>query len=391
MLSTAAFNALLKTLEEPPAHAIFILATTEVHKIPSTVLSRCQRHEFRRIPVSTIRDYLVDKSKQVEIEIDDSALDLIARQATGSLRDAVSLLDLLSSSGERVTLASAQSIFGTVSGEAIQKLVSAMADQDAKLGLQTINDALDRGADSRQFAREIVDYLRGILSAKMGNTHLIQTSDETRAEMTSAAEVFSLAKLVRGIKSFNKAALDRRQSWIPSLELELAFLDVLSLEGSNPTKDEVEVSTESNQPNKDQSPDEPAGPVIEGAHSGYAEVRKLWKEILQAARQFDPRTQALLNSGRPIGLEDGVLTLGFRSDLLRDKMEKDQNAANAQKALQQVLGYPIQLRCVLLSNLKAENQLDENPPDMEEGGMVATAVRDFGAQVVDVENSPPDN
>src|SRR5574340_492217 len=104
MLSTAAFNALLKTLEEPPAHAIFILATTEVHKIPATVLSRCQRHEFRRIPMNLIVTHLKDLAKQEGWKADEEALLIIARQATGSVRDAQSLLDQLASSSTRITL-----------------------------------------------------------------------------------------------------------------------------------------------------------------------------------------------------------------------------------------------------------------------------------------------
>ena len=99
MLSTAAFNALLKTLEEPPPHAIFILATTEVHKIPATVLSRCQRHEFRRIPVSEIVEHLKKIAGEEDLEVDEDALTLIARQATGAMRDAISLLDQLASTG----------------------------------------------------------------------------------------------------------------------------------------------------------------------------------------------------------------------------------------------------------------------------------------------------
>src|SRR5574340_571760 len=103
MLSTQAFNALLKTLEEPPPHAIFVLATTEIHKIPATVLSRCQRHEFRRVPLEIILKYLKELAEQEKLEVSEQALILIARQATGSMRDAISLLDQLASSGSRIT------------------------------------------------------------------------------------------------------------------------------------------------------------------------------------------------------------------------------------------------------------------------------------------------
>src|SRR5512136_84806 len=110
MLSTAAFNALLKTLEEPPSHAIFVLATTEVHKIPATVLSRCQRHEFRRIPVADIVACLKEMSKSEKIKVKDEALTLIARQSTGAMRDAISLLDQLASTGKTITLEQVQEV-----------------------------------------------------------------------------------------------------------------------------------------------------------------------------------------------------------------------------------------------------------------------------------------
>ena len=112
MLSNAAFNALLKTLEEPPAHAIFILATTEAHKIPATVISRCQRHDFRRIPLNFILGELKQIAAQEKINAESEALTLIARQATGSMRDAISLLDQLASTGESISLAVAQSGIG---------------------------------------------------------------------------------------------------------------------------------------------------------------------------------------------------------------------------------------------------------------------------------------
>ena len=124
MLSTAAFNALLKTLEEPPPHAIFVLATTEVHKIPATVLSRCQRHEFRRIPVETIVNLLRELVKEEKLTIDEDTLYLIARQSTGAMRDAISLLDQLTSTGEKITLEVAQQVLGTATNQAVINLVN---------------------------------------------------------------------------------------------------------------------------------------------------------------------------------------------------------------------------------------------------------------------------
>jgi DNA polymerase-3 subunit gamma/tau len=398
MLSTAAFNALLKTLEEPPPHAIFILATTEVHKIPATVLSRCQRHEFRRLPVSTISTYLQSKVEEDELDIEEQALEFIARQATGSLRDAISLLDQLTSTGETVTLNATRSILGTVSLEAVRELLDALVDKDATQGLKTINQSLDRGADPRQFAREVVDYLRGLLMIQMQNPQLVDVPTEVRDSMTSQADRLSSSDLLIALKAFNTAATDSRASWLPALRLELAFLEACRME-----KNEPELSKSSpDAPNPRSAPtstpsksgvEKPLSTDLsfkESESPGFQTVRTHWREILQATRQFDPRTQALLNSSTPLGMDESVLILGFRSDLLREKMEKDHNLSNARRAAQQVLGYKVTLRCVLLGAWRSDIKVDDQPPPMEEGGMVATAVRDFGAHVVDVEKLPPE-
>jgi DNA polymerase III subunit gamma/tau len=161
MLSTPAFNALLKTLEEPPPHAIFVLATTEIHKIPATVLSRCQRHEFRRVPVDEIVANLKKIIKAEKIQADDDALIQIARQSAGGMRDAISLLDQLSSTGDRITLALAQTVLGTATSQTVLDVISSINDHDPAHGLETIHKALDAGADPRSLARQIVEYLRG--------------------------------------------------------------------------------------------------------------------------------------------------------------------------------------------------------------------------------------
>jgi len=128
MLSTAAFNALLKTLEEPPAHAIFILATTEIHKIPATVLSRCQRHEFRRVPVDDIVGQLKKIAESERLNAEPEALTLIARQSAGGMRDAISLLDQMASTGKESTLDLTQNVLGTATSQTVIGLVSAVLE-----------------------------------------------------------------------------------------------------------------------------------------------------------------------------------------------------------------------------------------------------------------------
>ena len=229
MLSTAAFNALLKTLEEPPPHAMFILATTEVHKIPATVLSRCQRHEFRRLPVAEIVGQLERMVEGEEMEVEPDALTLIARQATGSLRDAISLLDQLASTGRQITLEQAETVLGTATAQAVLDVVNALHAKDPAAGLAHLRAALDRGSDPRQFARQIVDYLRMVMLMLMGNADHVDAPTEVRAQMTIHAQAFSMPQLLAVIRIFNKAATDSRQSWQPGLPLELAFVECLGL------------------------------------------------------------------------------------------------------------------------------------------------------------------
>ena len=227
MLSTAAFNALLKTLEEPPPHAIFILATTEVHKIPATVLSRVQRHEFRRIPVQEIVKHLRDLAKAEKLDVDEDALTLIARQATGAMRDAISLLDQLASTGKRVTLAEAQEVLGTATSSMVLNLVDAIHAGDTGRGLGVIQAALDAGTDARQFARQVVDYLRNLLLVRMGSSDTVDATKELREQMARHAARFDQPRLLQAIKLFNSAATDTRAAWHPWLALELALAEAV--------------------------------------------------------------------------------------------------------------------------------------------------------------------
>jgi len=415
MLSTAAFNALLKTLEEPPAHAIFVLATTEVHKVPATVLSRCQRHEFRRVPLTEIVKQLERLVEGESLAIEPEALELIGRQATGSLRDAISLLDQLTSTGDRVDLAMAEDVLGTATRESVRGLIQAALEHDNASGLSLITRALDGGADPRQFARQVVDYVRGLLLLKMGSPDLVDTPGEARALMARQAEQMTLDEVLNAIRAFSRAALEGRATWQPSLPLELAFVETAA--GRPESAPAAAPPERPRREPKSESP-APVRPVVDAGDSadaaasdpavlreaadppppsadlasrspgstGIQEVSGHWRDVLVAARKYDARTQALLNSSRPLGVEAGVLVLGFRSDLLREKMEKGHNADIVRQALNEVLGVQLALRCVLVSNWAPsdEGAVRASPP-VEDGGMVATALRELGGHIVDVE------
>ena len=187
------------------------------------MLSRCQRHEFRRISVQEISGLLRDMCQKEDIPFDDDALVLIARQSTGSMRDAISLLDQLASTGERITLASAQEVLGTATSQSVVILVEAILNQEPAAGMDCIHQALDSGTDPRQFARQVVEYLRGLLLIHMGSPDQVEATSEMRQKMIEQSKRFELSILLDCLRLFNTAASEVRGGWQPGLLLELAL------------------------------------------------------------------------------------------------------------------------------------------------------------------------
>lgn len=399
MLSTAAFNALLKTLEEPPGHAIFVLATTEIHKIPATVLSRCQRHEFRRIPLNSIINQLKEIAVDEDIAVDEHALSLVARQSTGSLRDAISLLDQLASTGQEITLDIAQTVLGTAASQSVLDLVDAILAQDAAAGLDTIHHTLDGGSDPRQFGRQVVDYLRNLLLVRMGNASQVDATSDLRAQIARHAQSFDVSVLLNMIKGFNYAANDARNAWQPALPLEMAFVESISVTTSS---DPVEHHVTKKKPEKPEQAETPRLKTVEKTRqvtdsepeTGQPDqseadspegavtlklVRENWEQLLGTIRQQNPQTEALLRSSRLLGVKNGAVYFGF-SEVLKTRMEKSENMQTALRVFQQVLKVEVPIRCVV-----STGRAGKLPPDVDGDGMVAAALRDLGGEIVDVQ------
>ncbi|MFC2065384.1 DNA polymerase III subunit gamma/tau, partial [Chloroflexota bacterium] len=210
MLSKSAFNALLKTLEEPPSHVIFIMATTEIDKVPATVLSRCQRHEFKRALLEQIIKQLSQIAKKENINIDDDALKYISRQATGSFRDAISLLDQMASSEENITLKSVHSVMGTTASRNVMEVVQAIQENQPAKALDLIHQALDAGTDPRQLAYQVVNYMRTLLLINLGNPGLTDMTKDMLKEATRQAKGFSRAMILDILSAFQEANTDLR-------------------------------------------------------------------------------------------------------------------------------------------------------------------------------------
>lgn len=230
MLSSGAFNALLKTLEEPPPHARFMLATTEPHKIPATVISRCQRFDLRRIPVPEIVEHLQTIAAAEGFAAQEEALTMIARSAQGCMRDAISLLDQMLSYGhEQVTLEQVQRSLGTVGGESVAAFINALATGDVGVGLALIGRLAVDGASLPEFTHQVVERLRGVMLVQLTGDAALLT-DQPRADveqMVQQAKQLPQATTLFAIKRLSEAMGELKGGYQPQLPLEMAFIEAV--------------------------------------------------------------------------------------------------------------------------------------------------------------------
>lgn len=232
MLSTGAFNALLKTLEEPPAHAVFILATTDPQKVPATIQSRCQRFEFRRVTVDEIAEHLAMVAAGSGIEANADALRLIAIQAEGGMRDALSLLDQCGVMAKRVTVATVREVLGIVGREALHELTGAIGRRQLPQALATLNLLLEQGKDVKQVLTELIEYLRAlVLYLAVPDYEEIYLTD-TKEALAELAPLFGRDRLLAAEERLHSAIQELRGSMRPRITAELCLLDLCRVEGS---------------------------------------------------------------------------------------------------------------------------------------------------------------
>ncbi len=433
MLSNAAFNALLKTLEEPPPHAIFVLATTEPHKIPATVLSRCQRFDFHRIPVSKIVARLEWLTEQEHIRADREALALVARQATGSMRDAESLLDQLASyNASGITIEEVHAALGTGASETVIRVTDALAKGDVAQGLGAINTAVDEGTDPRQFARQMVEHLRALLLLRLESGVVpAHVSEDLRPQLEKQAAVFSTQALARAVRLFNQAAAEAKGGWQPQLPLEMAFIEaMLSHETEHPEPSRHSAPANPRVPPSTHHTTSPPGPSRARAMPGRSAsrpssqsraatarepratygkpgpgdgplavgveaLRSRWSELLNLLRPRNLALEALMRSCKPVAIEGDVVVLGFDYDFHRGKVEEEHNRQDVEDALSHLVGQRCRVRCVLArqeQTSRTPQRPTSDPTDdkatstveqiLAEDPVIRTAVEDLGAQIV---------
>ena len=427
MLTEPAFNALLKTLEEPPPHVIFVLVTTEPHKIPSTILSRCQRFDFRRIPLQDIIGLLEHIAEQEGLTVESTALELVARSATGSMRDAESLLDQLMSYGsQEITLAQVQSVLGTVSSQAVGELVNQLVAGNVAKGLDVINRVIGDGVDPRQFNRQVVEYLRELLLIKVGEgSTLARVTPEALQEMKGQAAQLSTRELIKVVKLFHQAGLDLKAGAQSQLPLELAFIDATLGEEKKATPSAARPSSGADlrtsagarvaSSPRPAPAGEPTRSVKEkdkgesratstGLELTLDTVNSQWGRILDEIKLSNRSVEALLKSCQPVGVEGQEVVLGFYYTFHKEKIEESKSKVLVESIISRVVSSPCRIRCVISPRSGRQTQPDQEPAkrpqkdasedeetsrdkysSIAKDPLVQEAVSKYGARVVDVQ------
>lgn len=237
MLSIAAFNALLKSLEEPPQHILFILATTESHKIPITILSRCQRHEFRRIAIDAIAKHLKDICAREKVDIDEEGLWLMAREAGGSMRDALSLLDqVMACADQAVTYERVLDVLGVIDRKTIFEITTAVLEGDTPRMLEVLDGVYERGHDIRKFYVDLLEHLRNMLVVKMGQRidKLVDLPGHEIERIQSQVDGATSAFLKQVFDFFFQQETTVRNAPQPKMAVEMAFVKLSQIRPALP-------------------------------------------------------------------------------------------------------------------------------------------------------------
>lgn len=375
MLTNEAFNALLKTLEEPPDHVLFILATTDPQKIPLTVLSRCQRFDFRKISTGEIRDHLAEITLEQGVGISEEALYGIARKAEGGMRDAISIMDqCIAFAGDFIEAKHVQMVLGTLGEEDMAKLMAFIIETNYSQLFVSLTGYLEQGKDIKQVVRDLMGYSRQLLLLKVApQEELISISKELLPKAKSQAGGLSIAFLGEMINRFSQVEKDMRYANQPQILLEAALVDVTLLkQGEGKPKEVAYQKPQSVQANV--QPKAPTRQIIAGG-----DLQANWPQVMQRVKEMSIKTHAFMLPGVPVGLEDGQLLLKFAADS-KFHYEKTGQAENMQlieKTLEELTGKPLKVKLYLEG---AQGNRFE-----DEFSVVEEAIRLFGKENVVVE------
>ena len=429
MLTTEAFNALLKILEEPPSHVVFILATTEAHKIPATIHSRCQRYDFRKITDAEIFARLEYVAENMKIQVEPEVLRIIATHADGGMRDALSILDQCSTFAEVITVDAVREILGLIGREWIWALVEALAQKNTKESLVLLNDILSKGKDIKQILIELAQYFREIMLYQVEGSAQNFSSSESNEVLKKHSRCFSYDELVEYIKSIHSVINELRFSPQPRITLEVLLVTLCNvnlqqnqtallrriemleenLKNGNiksaesvavkvvvprvePVVAETSAVVSANDHKVDSSEValeavtiKPMPPVNLSVNNLAA--TDLWEELLRdLAKEGKMSIMACVKQGNLIALENDLAVIEFSTPFLKERTEKDDYREIIEGIIQKKCGKNIRIKCVLVGEmaLKKEEVINVAKSETinEDHPTLKAAIKMFGDNII---------
>lgn len=399
MLSTSAFNALLKTLEEPPAGVYFVFATTEVHKIPDTILSRCQRYDFRSITDEQVEKHLKNILTKENIQMSSTATALIARQGNGSLRDALSLLDqVIAMSGEKVSDDEVVASLGLTDRSLIRQTLESFMEYDANKALAVISSVFEKGFDSKVYLSEIWEWVRNMIVFKHSPKRELVALSPSELELLEAwIPKVESEELERWFDLIKSALMSMGRVEFPRYVIEVTFLKITrkskqvmiqglldrldQMEGSAPTVSKSQVAAPAaaaSTPAPQAAPKSATQTVASGSEN--------WNELLEEIKKLKAPMAALLAKSSSVSWKDGIIALSFESAFNSSRAEDRDFQVFVLDVANRISGKTNRIKVQLASTTVTEQpKVTKERPKLD-SPIVQKAVSIFDATVDDIEN-----
>lgn len=413
MLTPEAFNALLKTLEEPPPQVVFILATTEVQKIPLTILSRVQRFEFHRISVQDIQKRLVEVCISLSRQVNQSALVVIAQKSEGSLRDALSIMDQCLLQDDPIGVEEVYLVLGMVGETFSAQLVEALVSSDYGKSLTFLSEGIQQGRDPRQIIRELLDYLRQmLLTSATGETPLV--APHIQDQLVKQSEQIGISRMLRWISILLQG--EGQLKYASNARLAAELLLVQTIHESQPSalsgqeeilkrltvlEQQIQGSRIVHGDNTEVKPPVPSQktpnvePEIVDSYSGSSAVgsklnlsimgiQERWNDVLDQVKKRKKSTQAFLMEGKPVQLEGNTLTILFREgcSFHKDKVSQIENRQTIEDVLKLLFGISLTLQNFMENEFQAKETPESQDLQTQEQAFINKAKDMFGADLV---------
>jgi DNA polymerase III subunit gamma/tau len=411
MLTKEAFNALLKTLEEPPPHVLFIFATTEIHKVPATILSRCQRFDFRRIATGEIMGNLKEIAKAEKLQLDDEALMLVAKKGDGSLRDAQSMFDqVIALCGTVVSHKQILEALNLVDTELFFRVTDLIKAKDPVGALALVEEIMNRGYDIKEFLSGMTEHLRNVLMAKTtGSTALIEASDVYRKRYAEEAQTFSIADLLRYMRFIASTEAAIRWSAQPRFKLEADMVQLVTMHGAPEVADLLrrieelkkkapEISTVTERLTRPAPAFRPAAPASNGNHAASpspapaparpgaapineAEISSRWKEFLGEVRKRRIGVASVIDLTTLQGVQGNTIKIGCADGFQVESVVRNKDFLS--QILHELFNINARLEAVIVSGQATPTAPGAPPSEaapQEEHPIITALKRELGAE-----------